>query len=508
MHDVLVIGGGIAGLRAAIAAKRAGASVALVTQSHPARSYSVAVQDGINAGGESEESQRSHAADTLAAGAGINDSSVVEALCREAPGLVAELDRMGAPFNRGRAGQGTDIDRVQLPGASEARTRYIDDSTGLALTQTLYEQAIGAGIDMHIEWVVTSLVIEDGRCRGAVALEMASGKLQTLSANAVVLATGGPRRAFEPSTASLQCSGSGIALAYRAGVSLIDMEFVQYYPAVLKDRKLALTPLLWARGASSDNGSVTLSGSPDASEAAARFPDTLHRVKALSGVDLLKDAAPVAPAMSRLLGGIAVDVDGATSMQGLFAVGECAGNGFHGASGLDGNFLLVSVATGKRAGESAARKAKGGGSAEPSGETLRREESAIAEALGRPGGAPVAALRQELASLMHEKAGMSRNADGLGDALQRIGAMRTECAALGAGAGARDYNFGLVQHLELGWLLDVSETIVASAIERTESRGAHVRTDHPARDDAQAARVSVVRADSGPQVGRQSVAAS
>ena len=504
MHDVLVIGGGIAGLRAAVAAKRAGASVALATQSHPARSYSVAIQDGINAGGESEESQRSHAADTLAAGAGINDASVVEQLCREAPGLVAELDRMGAPFNR----QGTDIDRVQLPDASEARTCYIDDSTGLALTQTLYEQAIGAGIDMYVEWVVTSLVVEDGRCRGAVAMELASGKLETLSASAVVLATGGPRRAFEPSTASLQCSGSGIALAYRAGVGLIDMEFVQYYPAVLKGRKLALTPLLWARGASSDDGGVTLSGSPDASEAEARFPDTLHRVKALSGVDLLKDAAPVAPAMSRLLGGIAVDIDGATSMPGLFAAGECAGNGFHGASGLDGNFLLASVATGKRAGESAAREAKSGGGAEPGGETLGREEGAIADALGRPGGAPVAALRQELATLMHEKAGMSRNADGLAEALQRIGAMRTECAALGAGAGARDYNFGLVQYLELSWLLDASETIVASAIERTESRGAHARSDYPALDEAQAARVSVTRADSGPQMSRQSVAAS
>lgn len=503
MHDVLVVGGGIAGLRAAVAAAAAGASVCIVTQSHPARSFSVGVQDGLNAGNGAAEGRQSHAADTLAAGCGLNDAAVVEAYCREAADLVAELDRMGVPFNR----QGTTIDRAQLPGAAEARTAYVDDTTGLALTQTLYEQAIGAGVEMRIEWVATSLVVESGRCAGVVAFDMATAQLRTLPAGAVVLATGGARRAYDPSTASLQCSGSGVAMAYRAGASLVDMEFVQYYPAVLAGRKLALTPLLWARGASDGDGGVTLSGAAPA-EAQARFPDTLHRVKALSGVDMLTDAAPVAPAMARLLGGVAVDLDGAASLPGLYAAGECAGSGFHGAQGIDGNFLLASVASGRRAGTSAAREGKSRQAAAPGDETLLREEAAVAGALSRPGGAPVAALRSELAALMHASAGPSRTADGLAAAGERIRAMREEAAQLGAGVGGRDYNFGLVQYLELGWLLDASEAIVAAALERAESRGVHVRADCPETDAAQAGRITVARSDGGPQTGRQAAASA
>ena len=504
MFEVLVVGGGVAGLSAAVAAKRAGASVALVTQSHPARSYSVSVQDGLNAGSGADESRQSHVAETLAAGAGVSDAAIVEDICREAPGLVVELDRMGVPFNR----QGTVIDRVQLPGAGGARAAYVDDTTGLALTQTLYEQAIGAGVHMFIEWVVTSLVVENGRCGGVVAFDMATGELETMSAGAVVLATGGPRRAYDPSTSSLQCGGAGIAAAYRAGVRLVDMEFVQYYSSVLKDRRLALSPLLWAGGASTVNGGVTLCGSPEPSEAATRFPDTLYRVKALAGVDMLKEAAPVAPAMSRLLGGIAVDANGATSMQGLYAAGECAGAGFHGARGLDGNFLLVSASFGKRAGTAAARAAMQNAGSEPTDAALHKEDAYVSAALGRPGGAPVAALRAELAALMHEKAGMSRDAEGLDAAQERIRAMREEAAQLGAGVGTRDYNFGLVQYLELGWLLDVSETIVVSALARTESRGVHVRKDYPDQDDAQASRISVTRGDAGPATRKEAAAAS
>ena len=191
MHDVLVVGGGIAGLRAAIAAKSPATSVALITQSHPARSYSVTIQDGINAP-ESDDGWVAHVADTLAAGAGLNTTSMVESVCREAPELVAELDRMGVPFSR----KGTTIDRVQLPGSRQEFTAYVNDSTGLAITQTLYEQAIGAEITIYNEWVVTSLIVEGGRCVGVVALDLATGDLQTFEAKAVVLATGGPRRAF------------------------------------------------------------------------------------------------------------------------------------------------------------------------------------------------------------------------------------------------------------------------------------------------------------------------
>ena len=503
MHDVLVVGGGIAGLRAAVAAKGAGSSVALLTQSHPARSYSVTVQDGINAP-ESAESRDSHISETLAAGAGLNVSAVVNNICREAPSLIEELDRMGVPFNR----VGSVIDRASVSGGGQPRAAYVNDITGLAVTQTLYEQAIGAGVDFYEEWIGLSLIIDADECIGVVALELATGEVQAFDAKAVVLATGGPRRAFEPSTASLHCSGSGISMAYRTGAALVDMEFVQYYPAVLSGTRLALSPLLLGAGAVLGGGSVRLNGGADNSRVEARFPDTLHRVDALCGVDLLNDAAPVHSAMSRLLGGIDVTAQGESSVHGLFAAGECAGNGFHGAQGVDGNFLLVSVASGRSAGLAAAahmRRAAEGTAGDQAASAVRSELDA---ALSRPGGAPVAALRSELASLMHEKVGESRDAKGLNDALQRIRAMREDLAQLGAGSSARDYNFGLVQYLEASSLLDVAEAIAASALERTESRGVHKRTDHPKQDDKQNARLQVTKGENGAQVSRETAPAS
>lgn len=502
MYDVLVVGGGIAGLRAAVAAKGAGASVALITQSHPTRSYSVTVQDGINAP-ESTEERDAHLSETLAAGAGLNVASVVDSVCREAAGLVEELDRMGVPFNR----VGSVIDRASVSGNGSSRTAYVNDITGLAVTQTLWEQAIGAGVDIFEEWIVLSLVIENGECAGVVALQLATGEVEPFRAKGVVLATGGPRRAFEPSTASLLCSGSGIALAYRAGAALADMEFVQYYPAVLNGSHLALSPLLLGVGALED-GNVRLNGALDDAQVEARFPDTLHRVEALSGVNMLKEPAPVHSAMSRLLGGIDVTVQGESSLAGLFAAGECAGNGFHGARGLDGNFLLASIASGKSAGLAAAAQVRPFGDSAVGEQAAGAVRSELDAALGRPGGAPVSALRSELASLMHEKVGESRNAGGLNEAIQRIRAMREEHAQLGAGSGARDYNFGLVQYLELGALLDVAEAIAVSASERTESRGVHQRTDHPKQDDAQSTRLQVMKGESGAQVSRETTPAS
>ena len=502
MVDVLVVGGGIAGLRAALAAKAAGASVAMLTQSHPARSRSVAEQDGVNAP-ETPEARRALAQETTAKGAGLSPAAVVESVCYDAANLVEELDRLGVPFNR----DGSVIARAPVSPGGEPRAAYVNDITGLAVTQTLYEQAVGAGIPIHDEWIALSLVVADGRCAGVVALELATGDVRAFDAKAVALATGGVRRAYEPSTASLQCGGSGVALAYRAGAALADMEFAQYYPATLRDRRLALSPLLFGAGASMESESVRLNGA-DKAEIESRFPDTLHRVKALSGVDLLADAVPARPAMHRLLGGVDVNAQGESSLPGLYAAGECAGNGFHGAEGLDGSFLLVSVASGKSAGAAAARASATGAGSGAGAAAAGEQREAVADALTRPGGAPVAAMRQELAALMHANVGPSRSAVGLTSALQRIGAMRGEHAQLGAGTPAKDYNFGLVQYLELGWLLDAAEAMAATALERKESRGVHKRTDYPRQDPSQTVRLQVTLTAEGPKARKRPAEAS
>ena len=514
MHDVLVVGGGIAGLRAALAASSHGASVAIASRAHPTRSYSVAIQDGLNAAMLPGDAWEAHAADTTAWGDGLCVPEVVDAVCQAAPDVVTELDQLGVPFNRnGRNGRnGTELACLQLRGAKSARATFVEDMSGLVLTQTLYEQAVRAGVTFYEEWTATSLAVQDGTCTGVVALELASGVLEVLAAKTVVLATGGPRRLYEPSTASLHCTGDGIAMAYRAGAPLVDMEFVQYHPAVLKGYRLAITELAWAYGAAlrtaggtpiggqdegpssflraiqaaadADGGGVELTGPWDADQTQGFFYNTWYRVKQLTGLDMSKEPLPVRPAMHRLLGGIAVDAGGATAIRGLYAAGECAGTGLHGAAGLDGNFLLGTVSSGRAAGLAAADHAQTVTATVAADETLDRDRALVSGALERGGGEPLAAMRGELAGLMHMKAGNVRDAGGLQEAAQRIAEMREAYGSMGAGTSGPDYNFGLAQYLDTGCLLDVAEAIVASALAREESRGVHYRSDFPARDDA------------------------
>jgi succinate dehydrogenase / fumarate reductase flavoprotein subunit len=536
MPDVLVVGGGIAGLRAAVAARRRGAQVALVTKAHPLRSYSITHQDGINAAVGPGDSWEEHAADTLRAGEYLADQDVVEAFCQEAPQAVQELDAMGAPFNRG--GNGT-FALARLAGSERPRASYIHDMTGHALAQVLYEQALKEAVQFFEEWYVVSLVMEGNGCCGAIAVELASGKMELLPARAVVLATGGARRLYEPSTASTLCTADGIGLAYRAGVSLVDMEMVQYHPCVLKKGRLALSELLLAQGAQVVNGAGEPLRAPDGQPpghtlaraaaqelaagrgkdgylflkagitpqaAATTFYATGARVKMFLRADLAKDPIPVAPAMHRLLGGVAADAHGATSVSGLFTAGECAGNGFHGAGALDGNGLLASVLSGRRAGEAAAEAAAKGAKGEPSRAALADQEKARSSLLERETSVSLASLRQELAGLMHLRAGLERDEPGLQEAARRIQALRANYEKAGLKNKALDFNFELLHYHEVGAMLDAAESIVASALARRESRGVHQRIDFPRRDDAVWSKhLLVERGDSGPRLRERPV---
>ncbi len=518
MDDVIVVGAGIAGMRAALAARQHGASVRVITRTNPTRSYSITIQDGINAAIGAGDSPEQHAADTLAAGTALVSKTAVEAMCREAPATVRELDSLGMPFNRG---DDSEPALAQLRGSSRARALFADDMTGHVLTQVLYEQLLKSGIPTLEEWAVVGLVVDGSSCRGVVTMELSSGRLELLPSKAVILATGGPRRLYDPSTASLLCSGDGLAMAYRAGASLVDMEMVQYHPYVVAGTRLALSELLAISPDQVRGGSPLEDGAASPAAAARALGDetgtidltedqrikrplffnTRHRISGLAAIDVTKAPVPVRPAMHRLLGGIAVDEGGATAVQGLYATGECAGTGIHGACGLDGNFLLASLVTAKAAGAAAATLSRSTTGAEPSTAALEDVRRSFAAAAERPGNGAVASLRQELAGVMHREVGLVRHAAGLQHAREQVQAIAERYTATGAGSMPGGYNQGMLTYLELGYLLDLAQAIIASAEARQESRGVHFRSDYPAQDDASwTKRLVVSRASKGPAI--------
>ena len=234
-HDVLVIGAGLAGLRAALAASSKGADVAVATKVHPVRSHSNAAQGGINAAlthlGDNWEE---HAYETVKGSDYLGDQDAIEIMCQEAGQAIIEQEHMGVIFNRDETGH---LGTRNFGGQQRARTFFVADFTGQAMLHVMYEQIMKAGVRVYEEWFVTSLVMEDGECRGAVAMEMLTGKLQVIKAKAVIMAAGGLGRAFEPTTNALICTGDGMALSYRAGAPLMDMEMVQYHPHHSKEQR-------------------------------------------------------------------------------------------------------------------------------------------------------------------------------------------------------------------------------------------------------------------------------
>jgi succinate dehydrogenase / fumarate reductase flavoprotein subunit len=483
-------------MQAAVAAHARGASVALVGRTNPTRSYSVTIQDGLNAALGAGDSFEAHAAETAAAGEHLNDPVVTEWVCKDGPSLVEELDRWGVPFNR--AGSAPAL--AQLDGSTRPRAVFADDNTGHILTQVLYEQVLKSGMKFYEECVVEEVTLEGSTVSGVVALDIATGKFEFIGARSVVLATGGPRRLYEPSTASLHCSGDGLALAFRLGVPLVDMEFVQYHPHVLKNSRLAVSELLTA-GARTGGVSATGPALPRAMAAAiaegqgedgcltleydfekamtARFFNTNQRVSGLAGLKVAGGKLPVRPAMHRLLGGISANYEGGTSVSGLFAAGECAGTGFHGAYGMPGNFLLASLSMARRTGRAAADFTGGRPYLPEAGHPAEQADTRRVRVLHQKSGVSTGQLRRELAETMHQHAGLVRTAAGLEAAARTIDRIADDYKRAGAGAAKPDYNFGYLHHLELGYLIETARAVVAAASARQESRGVHYRDDFP-----------------------------
>ena len=510
--DVLVIGGGASGLRAAIAAKHAGANVALLTKVHPLRTNSGVAQGGLNAPLGKDDSAEKFAEDTLLAGDGLCEPEIVRSLAAQASKEIIWLERMGVPFNRDKEGR---LDRRHFGSNGRNRTCYADDRTGHIVLQVLHEQFQRAQIPSFEEWYVTSLAVEGGVCLGAIALGLRGGKLESFSARSVVIATGGFTQLYVPSTASLGTTGDCQCLAYDAGAQLMDMEMIQFHPTVFARKQgLLITEAALSAGAvivdqkggsitdpkgmprhkiclsihhamQNGGGAVSLDLRPMGKEKLrAYFPQTQELVRTVAGLDAMKDLVPIRPVAHRPMGGIETNAAGETSIAGLFAVGECACNGLNGAGRLAGNTLSEAMVFGRTVGEAAAKHATAASKKNFPAAMLADEEKLLAKiSSGNSSKDTLGKIHSELGSLMNEKVGLIRNHTGLQEALNQIHSLKDRYSRLRVKNPSRIYNYELTSYLELGSMLTLAEIVASAAAARTESRGAHQRTDFPERDD-------------------------
>jgi succinate dehydrogenase / fumarate reductase, flavoprotein subunit len=535
-HDVVVLGAGLAGMRAALEAAREGANVAVLSKVHPVRSHSGAAQGGINAAIGAGDSWEIHAFDTIKGSDYLADQDAVEVMCSEAPQDIIELEHMGVIFYRDDEGR---LGTRAFGGASKARTYFVGDITGQALLYTLYDQILKHDVKVYEEWFATALYAPDGACRGVVAIDMMTGELNLLRAKAVIIASGGMGRVYEPSTNALICTGDGIALGYRAGAPLMDMEMVQYHPTTLKGSGFLMTEAARGEGAfllNKDGERFMKRYAPKMMELASR--DVVSRAETIEiaegrgidgnvlldlrhlgpdvimsklpqiheialdflGIDMIKDPVPVRPGMHYIMGGVKTDVNGATSIPGLYAAGECACVSVHGGNRLGANSLLDTLVFGRRSGKAATEYVGGVAPISTGEEFLASEQRRIAALMTRPyAGETHARLRLELGTLMDAKVGVYRDEAGLTEALAGVQALKRRYATVAVGDKSRIYNQALTFVLELGYMLDCAEATIYGAITRKESRGAQSRTDYPQRNDAEWLKHVVIHyGDGGP----------
>ena len=536
MHDLLIVGAGLAGMRAALAAPPR-LDVAVISKVHPVRSHSVAAQGGINAALGENDSWEAHAFDTVKGGVYLGDQGAIEAMCREAPGDILDLERMGVIFSRDEHGR---IAQRPFGGAGFPRTCYAADRTGHAILHAMYEQLLKRGVTVYEEWYVTSLIVEDGVCRGAIAWDIVHGGLAAVGGKAVILATGGSGRTFLTSTNAVINTGDGMALAYRAGAPLMDMEFVQFHPTTLKD-----TGILITEGARGEGGHLLntfgerfmKTYAPEQMELATRsvvslaigreiaegrgvdgcvlldlrhlgrqrIQERLPQIRQLAiefaGVDPVETPIPVRPGAHYQMGGVRTNEWGETPIPGLYAAGECACVSVHGANRLGGNSLLETVTFGRRAGARAADYADGVAPRAFSAVALRDEERRLSRLMASRGPERAWQLRDELGTVMSLNLGIFRTRESMTRALETVRDVKGRAPMALVQDRGRIFNTDLIQALELQSLAEIAETIVAAALAREESRGAHYRGDFPdRRDDRWLKHTLARRGPDGPQM--------
>ncbi len=515
MVDVLVIGSGGAGLVAAIAAKESGASVILAGKSFPTRSQTSMAQGGINAAMANVEadSVEAHIADTMKSAQGLGTEASVRKMCEEATEAILWLERIGVPFSRTKAGK---ISQRRLGGASGTRACYAQDYTGLKILHTLYDQVLKMGIETVNEHFLLNYIIDgekDARySSGATFLNIRTGEVVEIRAKSVIIATGGYGSLFHGfTTNSTASTGDGVAAALRAGARLCDMEFIQFHPTALKRSALLISES--ARGA----GGYLLNAKKErfTDELAARdivaraIADEIHSsgevyldirhlgeafidhelpqerklAIAYEEVDPVVDLIPIKPVAHYTMGGVDVDEESMSCIQGLFAVGEAANQKVHGANRLGGNSLLELIVFGRQAGKNAAAYAKRNDIFIADNAQIKQDTHYIKTLREAAVQIDFYEKRASLGKRFYSSAGIKRNAKALEELLQSVKEMQKELPLMGAKDKSLLYNTNLTEFLEFSNVLELSQSILLGAISRKESRGAHYREDAPARDD-------------------------
>ncbi len=522
-HDVLVIGAGLAGQRAALAAADEGVSVGILSKVHPVRSHSNAAQGGINAALGPEDSWESHAFDTVKGSDYLGDQDAIEIMCREAPQEILDLEHLGVTFHRNEEGK---LGTRAFGGASAARTYYVADITGQAILHVLYEQLMKrAEVYRYEEWFTTALVQDDdGRIAGCVGRNIRDGSMELFGAKSVILASGGNGQLYQPTTNALVCTGDGIAMAYRAGAPLMDMEMVQYHPTTLAGLGLLITEGARGEGAhlyNAEGERFMEKYAPNKMELASRdvvsraeqteidegrgfgdgtvalditvvprkrIQESLREIvnvgRDFANVDITKEPIHIKPGNHYAMGGVKTDTDGRTSVPGLYAAGEVACVSVHGGNRLGANSLLDTLIFGRRSGAHAAKRGKAMGAPKVDQSQLEDERRLILDVVARERkGRRVAELKRELGQTMDRHVAVFREEAGLTEALEVVQRLKEEAASVSTDDKGTVFNQDVLGVVELGFMLDNAEAIVLSALERRESRGAQYRTDHPERDD-------------------------
>ena len=542
-HDVLVIGAGCAGMRAAIEAFDKGANVGVVSKLHPTRSHSGAAEGGINAalGNTAEDSPETHAFDTVKGSDYLGDQDAIEIFTREAPGDIYQLEHWGAVFSRNEDGR---LAQRPFGAAGSPRTVFAADITGHVLIHVLYEQLMkrvaldASRMTVYEEYFAWRLVIDGGRCLGVISWDLLHGGLKFVGGGATILATGGAGRIYRTTTNAYACTGDGMAMALYAGLPLKDMEFMQFHPTTMYPTGILLTEGCRGEGAyliNKDGERFMARYAPNALELASRdvvsrseqteidegrgvngsvfldmrhlgaekilerLPGSRELSMVYAGVDPIYAPVPVRPGAHYHMGGVETDEWGRTELEGLYAAGENACVSVHGANRLGGNSLMETITFGRRSGQHAAEWALSQTSgADGAASHLADADRDLKALLGRTKGERPWQIRDELGATMFENFGVFRREQQMLTAIDEVDALRERYAKVIVDDKGDVFNSDLTQAIELGNAIDLAAAMLTAGVARKESRGAHSRPhDFPTRDDENFLKHSIVRWQDG-----------